>query len=133
MKKCIVLALALFWLQSFSQPSCIYYSKINQNTNFINNTALNVCKLNTDKELLRYRKLKVSGITFTTIGGVGLIATGIVASFYNNVGNLFHPLLSNSIGSYVIMVGGSVSIPFLAIGLPQLGIGIKRSRTIRTF
>ena len=130
----VVLILTLFSLQSFSQPG-LSMVRIDMSKTYdeINVPSFEVGKFNTRNESVRYKRLKVTGITFTTIGGVGLLASGIAASIYYKTGNLFYPNFGNPWGSAVLLTGSILSAPFLAIGLPQLGIGIKRGKVYKTF
>ncbi len=80
-------------------------------------------------DLVKAKRLKISGAVFTAIGGAGLlgsfILTGIIAHDINNNVNQNKEFATIA---YAIPIAFGVlpSTALLSIGLPQLGVGIHK-------
>ena len=81
-------------------------------------------------DLVKAKRLKISGAVFTAIGGAGLIGTtiltGILVHSYNNQSSTTNKEFAQ-VGIIIpALLGYASSAVMLTIGLPQLGVGIHK-------
>ena len=80
---------------------------------------------NQEKDYQRSIRLKISGLTFTSLGIAGLLTTALstALSGKNDVERTFN---------YTILgVGIPFSMACLVVGIPQMSIGVRRTKQFR--
>ncbi|MCB0508985.1 MAG: hypothetical protein KDD21_11870 [Bacteroidetes bacterium] len=83
-------------------------------------------KIILSKETKHAKRLKISGLFFTTLGAVSTIATTPLVVIYHPLG-VPGRLASSTIGG----IGYSISISCLTIGIPMTVVGYKQARKLK--
>lgn len=88
-------------------------------------------KDNAEKEAKKAKRLKISGLVFTSLGGAGILITTPLVIVAAKSDNYTNPVFGGVAGAIIGIMGYTPSVAFLAAGIPMTIVGFKKAKKVQ--